>query len=147
MAIIAGPIGRTNSMTLTNRVVPMETHRTRTVSVRVDDQEIVHVVGDPDSTQTLADARENVRLASRLVGTARRPVLIDMRAVKYIERDARAFYASDEGAMNAPAVAVVVGSQVTRMLANLVLSMARSGTPRRLFTDLATAQGWLLRMR
>ncbi|HEU4411402.1 MAG TPA: hypothetical protein VFS43_39490 [Polyangiaceae bacterium] len=125
----------------------METHRTNTVSVRVDDQEIVHVVGDPDSTQTLADALQNVGLVTRLVGTARRPVLIDMRAVKYIERDARAYYASEEGAMNAPAVAVVVDSQVTRMLANLVLSMVRSGTPRRLFTDLSSARGWLNRIR
>jgi hypothetical protein len=134
-------------MSATRSAPPTETYRSRTVRVRVDEREIVHVVGDAGSVQSLDDARENVRLATRLVGTARRPVLIDMRAVKYIERDARAFYASDEGAMNAPAVAVVVDSQVTRMLANLVLSMARSGTPRRLFTDLATAQGWLQRMR
>src|SRR5687767_4894891 len=114
-------------MSATNTAPPTETYRSRTVRVRVDEQEIVHVVGDAGSVQSLDDARENVRLATRLVGAARRPVLIDMRAVKYIERDARAYYASDEGAMNASAVAVVVDSQLTRTLANLVLSMARRG--------------------
>lgn len=123
----------------------METFRTNTITAWVDDRDIVHLVGEVGATQELADAQENVRLAMRLVGTTRRPVLVDMRAVKYIERDARAYYASDAGTMNAAAVGVVVESQITRMLANLVLAMARPGTPRRLFTDTTVALDWLTR--
>jgi hypothetical protein len=134
-------------MSATRTAPPTETYRSRTVRVRIDEREIVHVVGDAGSVQSLDDARENVRLVTRLVGTARRPVLIDMRAVKYIERDARAHYASDEGAMNASAVAVVVDSQLTRTLANLVLSMARRGVPRKLFTEVDAACDWLERPR
>jgi hypothetical protein len=121
------------------------TVRTSTTSIWVDDHDVVHVVGHPGSTQSIGDARENVRAVAGVMGSRRRPLLIDMRGVKYLERDVRAYYASDEAMSVATALAVLVESEATRLMANLVLMASRTSTPTRAFADEAQALAWLQR--
>ena len=118
---------------------------TTTISLRVDDDGVVHIVGLPDSTQTIDEARANVRAVARLTGARRRPLLVDMRAVKYLDRGARDYYAGDEAMALATALAVLVDSSLTRLLANMVLATTRTTVPTKTFTGLPEALTWLRR--
>ena len=120
---------------------------TNTIRIHIDERDVLHIVGLPGSTQTIAEARENVREVARLAGPRRRPLLVDMRAVKYLDREARDLYASEEGVALATCIAVLVGSEVTRMLVNLIFSAMPSRVPTRSFTDPDRAYAWLQSLR
>ncbi|HEU4407823.1 MAG TPA: hypothetical protein VFS43_21345 [Polyangiaceae bacterium] len=116
---------------------------TRTMKAGLDEHGILHVVGLEGAVHTLADAHENVRAVGAFVGTTPRPTLIDLRDVKYQEREARELYASPEGTGAAMAFAVLVGSSVSRVIGNMFLIASRPPVPTRLFSDKAEALAWL----
>jgi hypothetical protein len=64
-----------------------------------------------------------------------------MRAMKRLERGAREYYKNDKAGVSA--MALLVGSPVTRMLANFFMRTDTDTTPTRMFTDESTALAWL----
>jgi hypothetical protein len=69
-----------------------------------------------------------------------------MRVVKSQSHDARAYYNSPEALQVSSAVALLVGSRVSTLIANFFLSInvkERTQRPIRLFTDEAEALIWL----
>ena len=115
---------------------------TRTSRVWLDREGFIREVDDPGSEHTLADARESISANLRVAGGIRRGLLVDMSQVKSISREARAFYAS-EGSRYAIAVALVVGSPLSRMLGNFFLGFNRPTVPTRLFSSTDEAASWL----
>ena len=91
----------------------------------------------------LPDAKENIaatfELAGRQIG-----VLVDMRGVRSQTREARQYFAGAEAEKVTRAVALLIGSPVSRVLANFYLRVRTPRIPTALFTDEEQAVAWLL---
>lgn len=114
----------------------------RTFRTWLGEDGIVRVVVAPNAEQTLADAQEAVAASAR-VALGRRLLLIDMRAMKSLERAARDYYAGEQPARSFTAVALLVYSPVSRVIANFFMGLSRPLIPTRMFTDEKQALQWL----
>ena len=74
------------------------------------------------------------------------PLLIDIRPIKFVSREARALLGSDEVSDRwcVSGLALVIKSRISRMIGNATLSWQKTKHPIRLFTDPAAAHEWLL---
>ncbi len=115
---------------------------TRTCRMWLRQDGILHNVDTPGLDHSLADAEENVAAYARIFGGVRRPLLVDMTGVKAISREARACYASQTHPYIC-AVALVVGSPLSRMIGNFFLGLNRTAQPTRLFRTADDATTWL----
>lgn len=92
----------------------------------------------------LADAVEAVAATGRIAGGVRRPVLVDMRGVQSESKEARAYFGSAEIAKNIKAIALLVGSPVSRIIANFFIRIGtEQPVPTRVFDDEKHAREWL----
>jgi hypothetical protein len=119
--------------------------RTAKARVWLDDDDIVHFGRLPGVTTvtTKADAEEVMALTWELTGHRRLPLLADVRTVKGIEREARVHLAGPAGARLNSAVALLVGSPLSRAIGNFFVGLNRPLIPTRMFTDEAEALAWL----
>ena len=97
--------------------------------------------------QTLHDARENARMFNLLAGGRKRQLIVDMQVPYSTGPGVREFYASEEGSRYVSALAMVTYSTTTSMIGNFFLSINRPSYPCRMFTNLASANGWLRTLR
>lgn len=89
------------------------------------------------------DARANLDATARLVAGRRAPALIDLRPVRSQTAEARALFAGPDAARVSAAVALLVGSPLSRVLGNFYLRFNRPETPTRLFGSEEEAARWL----
>jgi hypothetical protein len=89
------------------------------------------------------DARENLRVTAELCDGKRRPILVDLRPIRSQSAEARAVFAGPDATAVSLAVALVIGSPLTRVLGNFFLGFNRPAMPTRLFTSIAEAEVWL----
>ena len=91
-------------------------------------------------------AKENIDAYERVrdrLGKEKTRVLVDMRAIKGVSRDAREYYANERTASIQRATALVIESPVSRVIANFFMGLNRPLTPTRMFTDVDEAIEWL----
>lgn len=92
----------------------------------------------------LDDAKENVAAIYELAGRSRTLVLVDTRGVRWQSREARDYFVSDNAAEATTAVAIVVGSPVSRVLGSFFLRFEQHRFPTALFDNEDKAIHWLL---
>ena len=102
---------------------------------------VVQVVWAPQTTVLLEDATAALEAMAQLTGGRRSPLLVDMRDTGPQDRATRAVWARPSVPLSA--VALIVGSPLSRMMGNLFISANRPTTPTRLFNDEASALAWL----
>jgi hypothetical protein len=119
------------------------TEKTRVCSFILDPAGFVHATMADGADFELADAQEAVAATKRVAGGVVRPVLVEMRGVRSQTREARAYFAAPERARDFSAIALVVGSPVSRVIANFFLRFGSQPVPTRLFDDEGTARAWL----
>lgn len=95
----------------------------------------------PGVEQDKKNAITNVEAMRQVVGGAVVPVLVDIRKVAVVTREARQIYAHQVDF--ASSQALLVGSAFTRIVANLFLRVGRPEQPARLFASEADAVKWL----
>lgn len=93
----------------------------------------------------LADAKENIVAIYELAGRERTLVLVDTRGVRWQSREARDYFVSENAAQATKAVALVVGSPISRVLGSFFMRFEKHRFPTALFDDEAKAIHWLLR--
>lgn len=71
------------------------------------------------------------------------PLFIDIKVVKHITKDARDYLASKEGCHKAASCAIIINSNVTRVLANYFIAINRPLVPTKVFTNEEAAKQWL----
>jgi hypothetical protein len=117
---------------------------TRTARVWLRDDGLIQAVVFPNrQPHGLEAAKENMAAIAGFAADKKRPVLIDMRAIVGINREARAYYADGGGRRVATAAALLIGSPVSRVIANFLISLNRPPIPIQLFTSEAEAVAWL----
>ena len=96
--------------------------------------------------QTLEKAIENIDAQERIrnaLGKEMTRVLIDMREMKSITREAREYYASQRTCSIQRATALLVKSKVTKVMANFFMGLNKPITPTRMFIEPEEAIQWL----
>lgn len=115
---------------------------TRTERLWMEDG-VVHCVVLPTDTHTLADAQENSRAFVAVTQGRRAPMLLDTRASRGLDRAARLFYVRPEAALDCLAMAMLINSQIGRILGNFYMHVNPPPFPMRLFMREAEAVAWL----
>ena len=122
----------------------MENEQTsRIARLWVGEDGIVRIIYMPDAEVTLEDAREIMDVYHKLRKGRRLPLFIDTRTMKSFARGARHLFAGEEAQGCASAAAIIVGSPVTKVLANFYLGLSKPRLPSRLFSSEDEALVWL----
>lgn len=103
---------------------------------------IVQVVWVPRATAHFEDATATLDAMAKVTGGRRSPMLVDMRDTGPQDRSTRAAWTSRPELQSA--VALIVGTPLSRMLGNLLLMVNKPQFPVRLFDHEAPAVAWLL---
>ena len=115
----------------------------RTQRTWLDDEGILHAEALPGAEQKGADAEACVAHMWEVGGRRRRPVLIDLRHAKAMDRDARTYYAGPETAHRQLAAALLIESPLSRVLGNFFLGLNKPLVRTRVFTSEREALAWL----
>ena len=116
---------------------------TRTVRIWIGDDGIVRMVDLPGAEEVLEDAVENLATIRNVSENKKPPIMIDIRELKSITREARKYYASEETAKFGKAIGLVIGSPMTRVIGNFFIQLNRPALPLKLFTSEDKALDWL----
>jgi hypothetical protein len=128
---------------VTDEEIKMPRVMTRTAKICLRDDDLLQMVSLPNAQEGLADAQANVAAGFRLSFEQRRPLLVDLRAVKSIDRAARNYYSSTEAAGKIIALALLVESPVSRLVANFLIGLNKVPVSTKLFTSEGEAVAWL----
>jgi hypothetical protein len=93
--------------------------------------------------ETLEDAKEQIALQRKMLDGTRLPFLMDIRRVRSLSLEARAYFAGVESAQVFRATALLVSSPLSRAIGNFFLGLNRAQMPTRLFTSEDEALAWL----
>ena len=116
---------------------------TRVCHFVLDERGFVRATIEKGAVMTLEDAREALAATEQVANGKRRPVLVDLRGIKAQTREARQYFVSEEAARVSAAVALLVGSPVSRVVGNFFLRLNVQRTPTELFTSEEDAIAWL----
>lgn len=108
-----------------------------------DARGIVRVKIHPGTEMTLADAEADLSATAQLGGGRPRPLLVDIRSMKSQTRECRAAFASEESERVTRALALLIGSPVSRVFGNFYFALNSQRFPTRLFTEEQAALEWL----
>jgi hypothetical protein len=104
---------------------------------------ILHGVCFDGAEETLEDAKEQIVAQRKMIDGEPLPFLMDIRPVRSLSREARAYFASAESAAVFRATALLVSSPLSRAVGNFFLGLNRPVMPTRLFTSEEEAMAWL----
>ena len=96
-----------------------------------------------DAEVVLADAVECVRASPAITGMRRVPALIDLRWLRSQSSEARDYFSAPEALLVSNAVALLVGSPLSRAIGNFYLGFNRPNVPTRIFNEESAALEWL----
>jgi len=102
---------------------------------------IVQLRWVPRVTMVLEDALAATHAMTELTGGRQSPLLVDVHDVGPQDRPARNEFTSRGDLVSA--VALIVGSPLSRMMGNFFLGVSKPMAPTRLFDDEASALIWL----
>jgi hypothetical protein len=102
---------------------------------------IVVVVWAPRTTALLEDATACLEVTARITGGRRCPLLVNMLETGQQDRKTRAEWTRRSDLLSA--VALVVGTPLSRLVGNLFLSVTNPPFPVRMFDNDASAVAWL----
>ena len=99
-----------------------------------------------DTIGSLVDRVLGISASGNSVGN-KVPLLIDIRPVKSVSREARALLGSDQVSDRwcVSGLALILSSRISQMIGNATFYWQRTKHPIRLFTDVDKAHEWLLK--
>jgi hypothetical protein len=94
-------------------------------------------------TFSLAMAQVGVKERVRMCGGTAFPMLSDCRKVKLFDKEARDFLAQPQNTVCISAGAILISSQLQKIIANFFIQLNKPPAPAKMFTDEAEALNWL----
>ncbi|TND07852.1 MAG: hypothetical protein FD123_2842 [Bacteroidetes bacterium] len=91
----------------------------------------------------LAEAKENSAIVSGLSAGDIYPILVDIRTIKSISKEARDHFAMRDREPGVSAIAMLVASPVSRIIGNFFLGLNRPAVPTRMFSSNEDALNWI----
>jgi hypothetical protein len=111
--------------------------------VWLDEEGIIREKVHAGSVIDLDVAKEEIAAYAVLCKNEARPILVDIRNVKSITGEARSHLAGEESAKVTRAVALLIGSPLSRIIGNFFLGLNKTSFPSKLFTSVEEALTWL----
>lgn len=97
----------------------------------------------PRQEMTLADTKEVLSAILKATNGKKCPLFADISDIKSVDRESREYAASEEFARAISAMALLIGSPVSRVIGNFFLGLSKPKFPTRLFTSESDAIEWL----
>lgn len=91
----------------------------------------------------LEQAKENSKAVNSLYVDSKFPLFIDIRNIKSITREARSYFSVNGRDTHITAFAILVESELTKVIANFFFKINGSSVPAKMFTDEQKAVAWL----
>ncbi len=79
-----------------------------------------------------------------ILGGKSYPMLADIKSVRDTTKEARNFLASKEGCVGLIAIAILINSPVSKMIATFFIKASHPVIPTKMFTDEIEAKKWLM---
>jgi hypothetical protein len=117
--------------------------QTLTATLRMGVEGILRVTLKAGASLNLEHAKLNLAATTALAAGQRVPVLIDLRPGRSLDREARALYSGDQTGKVVCAVALLIGSPLSRAIGNMFMGLNKPAYPLRLFSSEAEAVAWL----
>lgn len=117
--------------------------KTRTATIWLADDGVVHVKVDEGAVSSLDDARTNVEAVAQLLAGRKAVAVIDIRKVGPTPREARLYFTGPETGRVCRAVALLIDSPLSRMVANFQTGLNKGAFPFSVFTSEDDALAWL----
>jgi hypothetical protein len=117
--------------------------QTLTATLRMGREGILRVTMNAGASETLVHAKANLAATTALAAGRRVPLLVDLRPVKSLDREARALYSGEQTGSVVCAAAMLIESPLSRAIGNIFMGLNKPAFPLRLFTSEAEALAWL----
>lgn len=104
---------------------------------------IIRTEAKPGVDIVLGYAIENSLVVNELCRGRKHPLLIDLKHLKSITPQARAYFSARDRETDINAFGFIIHSTFQRMVGNIFIQFNNPPIPTRLFTDEATALDWL----
>ena len=89
------------------------------------------------------DAKKHAEDCLVFTNGEKRPYLSDVRKVKKTTREARLVFASEVSAQACKAVALIIGSGISKIMGNIFMKFNKPLYPTKIFTNEEQAKKWL----
>lgn len=111
----------------------------------LDDSGVVYTRVKPAIDIELKHAQENTEFMRLLGNDEASPLLVDLREIGAISREARDHFSMKGRKGYATAIALLIKSPVSRVIGNFFLGLNKPDAPTKLFTKEVEAKKWLVR--
>ena len=101
----------------------------------LDEEGIIREKVHAGSIVDLEVAKEEIAACAVLSKNEARPILVDIRNVKSVTGEARSHLAGEESAKVTRAVALLIGSPLSRIISNFFLGINKTSFPSKLFAS------------
>lgn len=119
---------------------------TRCYQTWMGEDGIARTVVKAGSDVLLEDAQENSKIINSLVGPEKFALIVDVRKIKSITREAREFFSMRGRDSRVIGFAVIIGSPVSSFIGNFFIHLNKPRVPVRLFSDSEKAKFWCHRL-
>lgn len=123
-------------------LIPLDAIESSTAHFWMDDG-IIFILNKKKMLHGVDEAVENIIITHQMGNGKPYPLLIDMTNIKSISRAAREKYAEAGNGINVSAVALITGTQFSRMIGNFFIGFNTPLVPTRLFSNHTSAKKWL----
>lgn len=103
---------------------------------------IVFIYAHPNCSHSLSDAKAHNQHIEDLLCGKRVPMICDVRQARPMDKKVRKYYETDEGTRNCSKFAYIVGSPVSRVIANFFIGFSKITYPMQMFTSVRLATEW-----
>ena len=118
---------------------------TSKMTMFMDAMGVIHIKYFAKSEMNIESAREEIQYINQMTSGKKAPCLVDITNVKSVTRGARLYYSSEAATNVIAAAALLINSQVSRILANFFLGINKPQMPVKLFNSEEQAVEWLSR--
>lgn len=116
---------------------------TKTEYAWLGEDDIMYHQCKPNSIHDLYSSNVNIDKTYHYLEGSRKNTIVDIRQIKQLYPEARRNYASLKNKKNVKAMAIIVDSSLTKVMANFFVKINSSNFPTKIFSDIGTARDWL----
>jgi hypothetical protein len=110
------------------------------------DDGICRTVTKPGARITINEAKENSVAVNSFFTGKKFPLLVDVRHIKHITREARSHFSTNGRDTKINSFALIVQSPLSRVIGNFFMSLNKPEIPARLFDNEDDAIAWLQKL-
>lgn len=118
---------------------------TRIFYTSLEKEGYIHTKVKPGSEILLQDAKDNTEAVIKVSGDSNFPILVDLREIKSISKEARDHFSMRGRKPHVTAIAMLVKSPVSRIIGNFFLGLNKPTVPTRMFNVEKDAVVWMKR--